>query len=187
MSRLVHVTTKEVTFRILSLTKKITGAPPKELLLGFRLWQTRLLGHHQRSYFLLLSPQRMCPASCLQNHKRNTVQCSGIIFDLYKPLLISYIKPQKLVNSQHYAHRMNKDLLGQAGVYTSGFKARSVRSGTATIGADFAKYSASTRPKFWYKILAVSLLSDIFYVFWKIFWITKTRWANQAPFCQFDE
>ena len=48
-----------------------------------------------------------------------------------QPLFISYIKPHKPVTLQRIAHRI-KDLLGQAGVDTSVFKAHSVQGAAAT-------------------------------------------------------
>ena len=48
-----------------------------------------------------------------------------------QPLFISYIKPHKPVTLQRIAHWI-KDLLGQAGVDTSVFKAHSVQGAAAT-------------------------------------------------------
>ena len=47
------------------------------------------------------------------------------------PLFLSYIKPHRPITSQRVAHWI-KDVLGEAGVYTNTFKARSVRGASTT-------------------------------------------------------
>ena len=104
-----------VIFRLPSLTKKrITGAPPKELF-----------------FASFPSNPKICPVSCLRSYEKRTVQFRQMDQSVAQPLFISYIKPHKPVTSQRIAHWI-KDLLGQAGVDTSVFKAHSVRGAAAT-------------------------------------------------------
>ena len=98
-----------VIFRLPSLTKKrVTGAPPKKLF-----------------FASFPSNPKVCPVSCLRVYERRTMQFRQMDQSVAQPLFISYIKPHKPVTSQHIAHWI-KDLLGQAGVDTSVFKAHSV-------------------------------------------------------------
>ena len=105
-----------VIFKLPSLTKKrIPGAPPRELF-----------------FASFPSNPKICPGSCLRNYEERTVQFRQMDQSVAQPLFILYIKPHKPVTSQHIAHWI-KDLLGQAGVDTSVFKAHSVRGAAATV------------------------------------------------------
>ena len=104
-----------ILFKLPSLTKKRNpGLPPKELFFGAFPANTHL-----------------CVVKCLQQYETVTEQYRPKEQEP-NPLFLSYIRPYKPITSQRIAHWI-KNLLEEAGVDTSVFKAHSVRGASATV------------------------------------------------------
>ena len=107
-----------VFFTLACLTKKRKEGTPKKLFFG-----------------AFPEDSRLCVAKCLQQYEKLTEKFRPANDDP-KPLFLSYIKPHGPVTVQRISHWI-KDMLGEAGVDTSIFKAHSVRG--ATTSAALAK------------------------------------------------
>ena len=103
-----------VVFTLPVLTKKRkVGVPAKELFFG--------------SYSVY---SRLCVVQCLRQYEQATLKFHTKRRDTPDPFL-SYIKPNKPVTSQRITHCI-KDLLKEAGIDVSIFKAHSVRGASTT-------------------------------------------------------
>ena len=101
-----------VVFALPTLTKKRkVGAPAKELFFG-----------------AYSADSQLCVVQCLRQYELK-FHTKGQ--DSPDPLFLSYIKPNKPVTSQRIAHWI-KDLLKEAGIDVSIFKAHSVRGASTT-------------------------------------------------------
>ena len=104
-----------VVFTLPSLTKKRkVGSSAKELFFG-----------------AYSADRRLCVVQCLRQYEQATLKFCTKRQDIPDPLFLSYIKPNKPVTLQRIAHWI-KDLLKEAGIDVSVFKAHSVRGASTT-------------------------------------------------------
>ena len=105
-----------VVFTLPSLTKKRkVGSPAKELFFG-----------------AYSADRQLCVVQCLRQYEQATLKFRTKRQDIPDPLFLSYLKPNKPVTSQRIAHWI-KDLLKEAGIDVSVFKAHSVRGASTTV------------------------------------------------------
>ena len=90
------------------------GSPAKELFFG-----------------AYSADRRLCVVQCLHQYEQVTLKFHTKRQDIPDPLFLSYIKPNKPVTLQRIAHWI-KDLLKEAGIDVSIFKAHSVRGASIT-------------------------------------------------------
>lgn len=75
--------------------------------------------------------RRLCVVQCLRQYEQAMLKFRTKKQDILDSLFLSYIKPNKPVTSQRIPHWI-KDLLKEAGIDVSVFKAHSVRGASTT-------------------------------------------------------
>ena len=104
-----------VVFTLPSLTKKKeVGSPDKELFFG-----------------AYSADRQLCVVQCLRQYEQATLKFRTKRQDIPDPLFLFYIKSNKRVTFQRIADWI-KDLLKEAGIDVSIFKAHSVRGASTT-------------------------------------------------------
>ena len=104
---------------ILSYLKKRTvGAPPKQVV-----------------FEVFSADKKLCVVECLRCYEDRTSQFRSGGENQPNPLFISYVKPHKAITSQKLAHWI-KNIMEEAGIDITIFKAHSVHGGSSTAAAE---------------------------------------------------
>ena len=106
-------------FELPSLGKKrAVGAPPKHVV-----------------FEAFPSDKKLCVVECLRRYEERTIHFRSGGADQPNPLFISYVKPHKAITSQRLAHWI-KNIMEEAGIDITIFKAHSVRGASSTAAAE---------------------------------------------------
>jgi len=108
-----------VLFQLPTLGKKrVVGAPPKQIMFG-----------------AFPDDDCLCVVKCLRQYEAVTAQYRKKQANEPQPLFLSYIQPHGPVTSQRLSHWL-KEMLKNAGVDTTVFKAHSVRGASSTAASE---------------------------------------------------